>query len=111
MRIVSTQSPKHNVQALVDDMAIGFHQYRHRRLGRRIQQGLRLGFQDHFTPLAVAAADSNGKPSPHGIGAAPEERQNGKGRNGLGRHRSEEHTSELQSLMNISYDVFGFKNK
>src|SRR3546814_2172116 len=29
---------------------------------------------------------------------------------GLG-HRSEEHTSELQSLMRISYAVFGLKNK
>src|SRR3546814_10208422 len=116
-------------------MAIGFHQYRHRRLGRRIQQVLRLGFQDHFTQLAVAAADSNGKPSPHGIGAAPEGIQNGKGSIGLGRHthgytaqasgiaprkpptaylsrfRSDEHTSELQSLMRISYAVFCLKHK
>src|SRR3546814_8273229 len=29
----------------------------------------------------------------------------------LGRCRSEEHTSELQSLMRISYDVFCLKNK
>src|SRR3546814_1652673 len=28
-----------------------------------------------------------------------------------GRHRSEEHTSELQSLMRISYAVFCLKNK
>src|SRR3546814_10315477 len=27
------------------------------------------------------------------------------------RHRSEEHTSELQSLLRISYDVLCFKNK
>src|SRR3546814_7148556 len=30
---------------------------------------------------------------------------------GSGRNRSEEHTSELQSLMRISYDVFCLKNK
>src|SRR3546814_6774412 len=29
----------------------------------------------------------------------------------LGRHRSEEHTSELQSLMRISYAVFCLKKK
>src|SRR3546814_7720757 len=29
----------------------------------------------------------------------------------LGPSRSEEHTSELQSLMRISYDVFGLKKK
>src|SRR3546814_5410791 len=29
----------------------------------------------------------------------------------LGTHRSEEHTSELQSLMRISYAVFCLKNK
>src|SRR3546814_4423950 len=28
-----------------------------------------------------------------------------------GEHRSEEHTSELQSLMRISYAVYGLKNK
>src|SRR3546814_8202104 len=30
---------------------------------------------------------------------------------GIGRHRSEEHTSELQSLMRISYAVFCLKTK
>src|SRR3546814_3274146 len=33
------------------------------------------------------------------------------GRNGLARTRSEEHTSELQSLMRISYAVFCLKKK
>src|SRR3546814_18012429 len=32
-------------------------------------------------------------------------------RGGAGRHRSEEHTSELQSLMRISYAVFCLKKK
>src|SRR3546814_6779051 len=31
--------------------------------------------------------------------------------NSLGNNRSEEHTSELQSLMRISYTVFGLKKK
>src|SRR3546814_4134643 len=35
----------------------------------------------------------------------------GKGIAALGLGRSEEHTSELQSLMRISYAVFFFKNK
>src|SRR3546814_5216829 len=33
------------------------------------------------------------------------------GTEGLGEERSEEHTSELQSLMRISYDVFCLKKK
>src|SRR3546814_1592640 len=33
------------------------------------------------------------------------------GDNGSGMHRSEEHTSELQSLMRISYAVFCLKQK
>src|SRR3546814_9447884 len=33
------------------------------------------------------------------------------GPNGMGRYRSEEHTSELQSLMRISYADFCLKNK
>src|SRR3546814_2573463 len=33
------------------------------------------------------------------------------GEEGHDQHRSEEHTSELQSLMRISYDVFCLKNK
>src|SRR3546814_6529504 len=33
------------------------------------------------------------------------------GRTAAGRHRSEEHTSELQSLMRISYAVFCLKKK
>src|SRR3546814_3699518 len=37
--------------------------------------------------------------------------KNGRGGKHLGRHRSEEHTSELQSLMRISYAVFCLKKK
>src|SRR3546814_2426800 len=33
------------------------------------------------------------------------------GESGIGEHRSEEHTSELQSLMRISYAVFCLKKK
>src|SRR3546814_3694914 len=44
----------------------------------------------------------------HGHGHWQENRQ---GRGGRGRVRSEEHTSELQSLMRISYAVFCLKKK
>src|SRR3546814_9513800 len=43
------------------------------------------------------------------VGAARRARQ--RCRAGLDRHRSEEHTSELQSLMRISYAVFCLKKK
>src|SRR3546814_2637217 len=38
-------------------------------------------------------------------------RRSDHGRRISGRHRSEEHTSELQSLMRISYAVFSLKKK
>src|SRR3546814_1646308 len=43
----------------------------------------------------------------HGAGSAPCDRQARRD----DRHRSEEHTSELQSLMRISYAVFCLKKK
>src|SRR3546814_10169736 len=57
-----------------------------------------------------------------GLGPAPQALEPGAGRPLHGRHpgrrgidpdhrRSEEHTSELQSLMRISYDVFCLKKK
>src|SRR3546814_4118876 len=42
-------------------------------------------------------------------GRAPQDRQEGTGKEG--HERSEEHTSELQSLMRISYAVFCMKKK
>src|SRR3546814_2879761 len=55
-------------------------------------------------------------PVPAGDGAAERGRARGDGRHAHGRGaqaagRSEEHTSELQSLMRISYAVFCFKKK
>src|SRR3546814_2933578 len=50
----------------------------------------------------------------HNDGAASRIRiraRNGRGNKGTGRLRSEEHTSELQSLMRISYAVFCLKKK
>src|SRR3546814_8361050 len=50
----------------------------------------------------------------HGIGwksERPGGRSGGLRRRGAVRRRSEEHTSELQSLMRISYAVFCLKNK
>src|SRR3546814_6095202 len=51
---------------------------------------------------------------PDSVGRAGRGRYAGKTHIGQGRHvgpRSEEHTSELQSLMRISYAVFCLKNK
>src|SRR3546814_3597736 len=45
-----------------------------------------------------------------GIGS-PRFADRGKARRGGQKSRSEEHTSELQSLMRISYAVFGLKQK
>src|SRR3546814_2383495 len=52
-----------------------------------------------------AGADEGGR-RPRGPGSAPRRRAGGDGG-----PRSEEHTSELQSLMRISYDVFCLKKK
>src|SRR3546814_5075612 len=53
-----------------------------------------------------AAAWTNDRPRPSVAGHDTEE-----GSPGHGRQRSEEHTSELQSLMRISYAVFCLKKK
>src|SRR3546814_4619441 len=76
---------------------------RRQRLGRRY-------FGGGFRPGAGGVA--SGAPGHAGIGIGDDER-------GLSRRlsrtmaagRSEEHTSELQSLMRISYAVFCLKNK
>src|SRR3546814_5314301 len=46
-----------------------------------------------------------------GLQAAGEQRHEGDGQGALAGQRSEEHTSELQSLMRISYAVFCLKKK
>src|SRR3546814_7504263 len=52
-------------------------------------------------PVDLQAADHAGAAAGHLPPAAPQ-------RDGAARLRSEEHTSELQSLMRISYAVFAF---
>src|SRR3546814_8362566 len=49
--------------------------------------------------------------SPPGAGSVPRHRDGGQHRRDARRLRSEEHTSELQSLMRISYAVFCLKKK
>src|SRR3546814_4051900 len=60
---------------------------------RRAQEPQARRWLNRAAPLSTA---SRGCPSVYGIG---------------GRDRSEEHTSELQSLMRISYAVFCLKKK
>src|SRR3546814_1180961 len=81
-----------------------------RRRGRRGHD--RPGGIRHFAELGAALAidlyrSRNSWPADRIIdsGQGPRTRSDG------GRFRSEEHTSELQSLMRISYAVFCFKNK
>src|SRR3546814_1665203 len=66
---------------------------------RRLASGLAFT----LSPLSVAPAERDGSSVPPaaaaGVGALPPAA------------RSEEHTSELQSLMRISYAVFGLKKK
>src|SRR3546814_4633137 len=75
-------------------MAIGIEPQRERRLARRVAPD---------APLALAR------------GFAPDPRRGGDrdrfARRAGGLRRSEEHTSELQSLMRISYAVFCLKKK
>src|SRR3546814_9642721 len=81
-----------------------FRSVRHRRIPRR--QHLHLG---HPRPAAVAARG----PTPRRPASLEPQRQSHDTRaepRGA-RDRSEEHTSELQSLMRISYAVFCLKKK
>src|SRR3546814_4956083 len=65
---------------------------------------------DHVAHGAVPAIDDE---QVDAFGREPLERlvERGPARRGLEPHRSEEHTSELQSLMRISYAVFCLKKK
>src|SRR3546814_8196182 len=82
--------------------------------------------QDHRDHAAAVRGAAEGMQQGGAVQRAAEssddEGAEGADRRGLGRRgnagiadagdkRSEEHTSELQSLMRISYAVFGFKNK
>src|SRR3546814_4808073 len=76
------------------EQAVADHDLEHRQRGRRLQQAQQLG------PDALA-----------GELCQPWRQRAGDGKGvGVGR-RSEEHTSELQSLMRISYAVFCLKKK
>src|SRR3546814_7790211 len=59
-------------------------------------------------PLVFVRLDPNFAPVRHGIADVDHEVQDGRVEL---RRRSEEHTSELQSLMRISYAVFCLKKK
>src|SRR3546814_8914561 len=82
------------------------HRHRHRADGRNLR--------------ADRAPDHRARPQPrnvahraHEAGATAGARRSAPGRlpRAAGRRRSEEHTSELQSLMRISYAVFCLKKK
>src|SRR3546814_6951772 len=64
---------------------------------------LRVGDHLYSPPLRDGNRVVGEKPGPAGYGQEPHRFQIGE--------RSEEHTSELQSLMRISYAVFCLKNK
>src|SRR3546814_6300196 len=88
-----------------------------RGLGGIVQPGGRCLGAGNLRRLAEALAETFGQPA-HGDGLRPGDVQR-RGRRGggaqaaqrLGIGRSEEHTSELQSLMRISYAVFCLKKK
>src|SRR3546814_1755681 len=87
-----------------------------------VRSGGRPGGHDRAAPRHGAAhhgrrGRGDGRlcgPGRHGGGADPATRPGpagNAGRTGPGHRRSEEHTSELQSLMRISYAVFCLKKK
>src|SRR3546814_4563744 len=78
---------------------------------RRCRQGA-------AAPRLARHAHRSGRGADHRLGSRPAHRPYGEGQEGPGRthdlrsrSRSEEHTSELQSLMRISYAVFCLKKK
>src|SRR3546814_4061261 len=77
----------------------------HRRSARRVHP--RLCFPDDARQCAVRGA----VPARHLDRAAADRQAPDRDRTRSGRRRSEEHTSELQSLMRISYAVFCLKKK
>src|SRR3546814_5260904 len=100
---------------------------RHRRRARAVPArrktvGRRSLRQGHLYPpvrrRGTAQGDDGGRPpsrrrTAHGLSlyeGEPQQRR-GLGLRGRARCRSEEHTSELQSLMRISYAVFCLKKK
>src|SRR3546814_9010148 len=72
------------------------------RVPRMTRPFLITGLGRSGTGWAAAIMTAHGYPTGHEVVFGP---------NGPGRFRSEEHTSELQSLMRISSAVFCLKNK
>jgi hypothetical protein len=62
--------PLHDVQALVQHLAAGQHQHRHRAFGRQGQHGGGFVAQRHFQRLVQHTHLQQGHAGPHGIGAA-----------------------------------------
>src|SRR3546814_8469131 len=85
-------------------------QHRAEALGGGVDLGLRLGREaDHLGITAALEVEDRGiRPA---MLVVSDERAAGVGRQGSLAGRSEEHTSELQSLMRISYAVFCLKKK
>src|SRR3546814_1523653 len=75
------------------------------------------GIADHVPEQDVCLGDTSGRLAIVGWGSTfgpihqAVRRQRAKGRDVSHIHKSEEHTSELQSLMRISYAVFCLKQK
>src|SRR3546814_10259565 len=84
------------------DLVVGFLQVGG-PLGNAVFQLLVGAFQQGIGTLGLAGAAPQDRQGDH--------RQRGNDEQADGQHRSEEHTSELQSLMRISYAVFCLKKK
>src|SRR3546814_6376256 len=65
------------------------------------------GAMNHDMPGMNMPAGGGGQPMEHDMSSMPGMSMDGQ----MAGHRSEEHTSELQSLMRISYAVFCLKKK
>src|SRR3546814_4487383 len=76
-----------------------------RDLAHRKGEQIAVGFENLAVGLVVV--DQDAEPVLHLGEHGRDRHRNG----GPARHRSEEHTSELQSLMRISYAVFCLKKK
>src|SRR3546814_4062261 len=75
--------------------------------------GVRASATDHSRGIARSATTTRTHPdnSEGGLGGRWAQRRRGRQRRCIEQTRSEEHTSELQSLMRISYAVFCLKTK
>src|SRR3546814_2883286 len=78
-----------------------------RRLRRRAAPDRRISCDRRAARADDATADRRARKHRDAAGAGARTRRTRRGQRG---GRSEEHTSELQSLMRISYAVFCFKN-